>query len=164
VFGWIGGENAAAYSLKALPPDIPELEREAECCFRFVEAFQKRKEGPDWFDANMALNHTMEDYAGLIRSEPMLEAGLRHVRRLREKFHNTAIAKDRWELTRCLEVANLYDLGELVFVAALERKESRGWHQRVDYPYTDPLLNNRVLVIKKKDEGILTEWRDAPVQ
>jgi succinate dehydrogenase/fumarate reductase flavoprotein subunit len=54
----------------------------------------------------MALNHTMADYAGLIRSESMLEAGLRHLRRLKDKLHNTVMVKDLWGLTRCLEVVN----------------------------------------------------------
>jgi succinate dehydrogenase/fumarate reductase flavoprotein subunit len=65
-------------------------------------------------------------------------------------------------LTRCLEVVNLYDIGELVFVGALERKESRGLHQRVDYAYTDPLLSNKTLVVKRVNGAPVTEWRDVP--
>ncbi len=161
VFGWIGGENAAAYAKEAPCPEVDKIEAQIEEKRRFIDAFQKRRQGPDWNDANMALNHTMADYAGLVRSEAMLEAGLRHLRRLKDKLHNTVMAKDRWELTRCLEVVNLYDLGELLFAGALERKESRGWHQRVDYPYTDPLLNGKVLVIKKVDGMPVPEWREV---
>ena len=32
---------------------------------------------------------------------------------------------------------NLAEVGELILSAALHRKESRGWHFRKDYPYTD---------------------------
>jgi len=162
VFGWIGGENAAAFAKDAPSPDSNRLEDQVEERARSIGAFQTRTQGPDWNEANMALNHTMADYAGLIRSEAMLEAGLRHLRRLKDKLHNTVMAGDRWELTRCLEVMNLYDLGELVFIGALERQESRGWHQRVDYPYVDPLLNRKVLVIRKVDGQPVTEWRDVP--
>jgi len=128
---------------------------------RFANAFLERSNGPDWYDANLALNHTLEDYAGLVRSEAMLEAGLRHLRRLKGKLLETAIARNRWELTRCLEVVNLYDLAELVILGALERKESRGWHQRIDYPYTDPLLNEKVLVVKRVNGKPVMEWRDT---
>jgi succinate dehydrogenase/fumarate reductase flavoprotein subunit len=56
---------------------------------------------------------------------------------------------------------NLYDLGELVFVGALERKESRGLHHRIDYPYIDPLLNDKVLAIKKVEGKPVTQWREV---
>ena len=109
----------------------------------------------------MALQNTLSDYAGLIRSQTMLEAGLEHLRRLKAKAHENMKAANQWELTRCLEVLNLYDLGELVFLGALERKESRNLHQRIDYPYTDPLLNNKVLAIKKVGSKPVFEWKDV---
>ncbi len=46
-------------------------------------------------------------------------------------------AKDVHDLVKAKEVENLLLLGELVFVAALERKESRDTHFREDYPYRD---------------------------
>jgi succinate dehydrogenase/fumarate reductase flavoprotein subunit len=159
VFGWIGGENAAARSART--PSLP-LERErqtVEGMKSLIDNLQHRNQGPDWKDANLALQYTMADYAGLVRSETLLLAGLAHLRRLKEKVHRTLQAKNRWELSRCLEVVNLYDLGELVFLAALERKESRGLHNRTDYPYSDPLLNDRLLFIKKVDGKPVMEWR-----
>ncbi|MBW1800373.1 MAG: FAD-dependent oxidoreductase, partial [Deltaproteobacteria bacterium] len=57
-----------------------------------------------------------------------------------------------------LEVLNLIDLGELVCIAALERKESRGQHKRTDYTYTNPLLD-KYLIIKNVDGRPVTEWR-----
>ena len=124
-----------------------------------MESFQRLRQGADWYEANLALNQTMADYAGAIRSKALLEAGKKHLGRLKDKFLNTVVARDRWELTRVLEVANLYDLGELVFVGGLERKESRGMHRRVDYSYTDPLLNGKNLIIKNVEGQPVTEWR-----
>ncbi|MBW1804051.1 MAG: hypothetical protein JRJ85_25370 [Deltaproteobacteria bacterium] len=162
VFGMIGGENAAALAKEIPASDISENENTIEDQKRLIEQLRSRSNGPDWKDANVALQQTMTDYAGLVRSEAILQAGLRHLMRLREKVHHTLRSKDRWELTRCLEVINLYDLAELIFISALERKESRGLHQRVDYPYTDPLLNGKNLIIKKVDGRHVTEWRDVP--
>ena len=78
------------------------------------------------------------------------------------KLDSTLIARNRWELTRCLEVVNLYDLGKLVFFAALARTESRGLHRRIDYPYTDPLYNGKILAIKRTADGPRAEWCDLP--
>jgi succinate dehydrogenase/fumarate reductase flavoprotein subunit len=162
VFGMIGGENAAALVRKTPEPDISKFGAIVENKMRLISELQGRRNGPDWEDANVALQQTMNDYAGLVRSEVILQAGLNHLLRIRGKVHKTLRAKDRWELARCLEVINLYDLAELIFVGALERKESRGLHNRVDYPYTDPLLNGKNLIIKKVNEKPFTEWRDIP--
>ena len=71
------------------------------------------------------------------------------------------MAQNRWELTRCLETLNLLDLGELVFVAAKERKETRGLHKRPDYPLTDPMLEGKVLYIRQEQGKPVAEWRAA---
>ena len=61
---------------------------------------------------------------------------------------------------RCLEAEDLGLLGELAFISALERKETRGKHNRVDYPFTNPLLNGKFVTIEKLDGGPVTGWRD----
>jgi len=60
---------------------------------------------------------------------------------------------------RCIEVLNLFDLGEVVFVAANERKETREVHRRADFPYTNPLLSDQILFIKNENGQPLPEWR-----
>ena len=160
VFGWVAGENAANYAKEAPPPNIDKEEVKMNQMESLVEAFQKRNWGPSWKDANIALKQVIRDYAGSVRSETMLKAGLNHLRRLKDKVYNTMKAGNRWELTRCIEVLNLYDLGELMFLGALKRKESRGFHHRIDYPYTDPLLNNKVLIVKQVNEKPVLEWRE----
>lgn len=161
IFGWIAGESIAEY-IKGKPAPAPDKEKdkisEKE---NLIETLQTRKYGHDWKDANVALNHVMFDYAGLVRSEAMLAAGLNHLRRLRKNVENKLIARNRWELTRCLEVLNLYELGELVFLGARERTESRGYHRRVDYPLTDPLLSGKLLVVKKINGKPVFEWRET---
>ncbi|MCL5959577.1 MAG: FAD-binding protein [Chloroflexi bacterium] len=160
VFGWIAAENATAYAGKVSPAELDQEPTKIEERKALVDALQGRKKGPDWKDANLALQQVMLDYAGPVRSGPMLEAGLSHVRRLRTRARDELRAINRWELTRCLEVLNLYDLAELAFVAALERKETRGSHHRTDYRLTDPLLNDKVLIVKNVDGRPVAEWRE----
>jgi succinate dehydrogenase/fumarate reductase flavoprotein subunit len=162
VFGWIGGEQAAHYAGQAAPASGDAKSAKLEETKQLIDALQSRKNGHDWRDANFALQHTLTDYAGSIKSEATLTAGLAHLRRLRQKLDTTLRATNRWELARCLEVRNLYDLGELVFAAASERKESRGMFQRSDYPYTDPLLGGKLLTVKQVDGKPYLEWKDVP--
>ena len=155
-YGWIAGENAATYVKEASGPDVEKARAEIEERKALVNNMSSRKEGPDWKEANIALQQIMQDYAGSVRSETLLTAGLSYLRRLREKVDTTMMARNQWELTRCLETLNLLDLGELVFLAANERKETRGLHNRPDYPLTDPMLDGKGLFIRRvKGEPVI---------
>lgn len=160
VFGWLSGEQATRYikniDFRSGEKDSDNIEKQK----LMISSMKSESYGYDWKDANLALQHTLADYAGAIKSEATLTAGLSHLRRLRKKLDNSLRARNPWELIRCLEVRNLYDLGEITFIAALERKESRGMFKRSDYPYTDPLLNGKVLIIKNSEGKPITEWRE----
>jgi len=103
----------------------------------------------------------MQDYAGVLRSETLLTAGLQYLRRIREKVDRSLTARNRWELTRCLETLNLLDLGELVLLGADARKETRGLHRRSDFPLTDPLMDGKEVVVRKKNGKPFVEARKS---
>ena len=68
-------------------------------------------------------------------------------------------AQNQHELMHCLETLDLLEVGELIFITARERKETRGRHVRPDYPFTNPLLSGKLLTVKKVDGKPVTEWR-----
>lgn len=72
----------------------------------------------------------------------------------------TAIVNRSTPPMRCQEVLDLMDCGEVLILAAMERKETRERHIRSDYPFTNPLLENRYLTIWKEGGDINTTWRD----
>jgi succinate dehydrogenase/fumarate reductase flavoprotein subunit len=158
VFGWIAGEHAARYAHAASPPDIEKARTTIEEKSTLLNALRGRHTGAHWKEANLALQQIMGDHAGSVRSETLLTAGLGYLRTLKEKAHSTLLAHNPHELMRCLEVLNLLDVGELVFIAANERKETRGHHVRTDYPLTNPLMQ-QLLIIRKRGEEPVIEWR-----
>lgn len=158
VFGWIAGESAAHYVQHRSFGNIQIIESKVAEIETPIHGIVNRKTGARWQEINTALQQIMQDYAGVVRSETLLNAGLGYLKTLRAKAYDQAIAKNQHELTRCLEVFNLLDLGELIFIMALERKESRGFHVRPDYPFSNPALN-KMLVIKKAHGKPVTEWR-----
>lgn len=158
IFGWIAGENAAKFAAEKKTSSLDKSHAFVEEKKALIHAIKTREGGADWKEVNFALQQLMQDYAGSIRSESMLNAGLTHLRRLREKAHHFLVARNQWELVRCLEVLNLLDLGELVFVTALERKETRGGNVRRDYPVTNPMLDKSRLFVRKVNDKIVTEW------
>ncbi|MFH1124711.1 MAG: FAD-binding protein [Pseudomonadota bacterium] len=160
-YGWIAGESAADYSagVSLLGDDRTKTEIEAKK--ELIQKIMGRREGPDWKETNVALQQLMQDYAGVVRSETLLTAGLEYLRRMRKKVDQSMIARNRWELTRCLETLNLLDLGELVFIGATARKETRGLHRRSDYPLTDPVMDGKEIFIRKRNGKPVVEAKEA---
>ncbi len=157
-FGYIGGENAAAYAEAACGPDVEEGRSRIDEAKDLIDRLRGHVNGPDWEETQVALQQTMRDYAGHVRNESLLLQGLHHLRRIKEKARTTMVARNPHELGRCLEVLNMLDLGEATFVMALDRKESRGLHVRPDYPFVDPTLNQAHIISRKAGKTRI-EWR-----
>jgi succinate dehydrogenase/fumarate reductase flavoprotein subunit len=104
----------------------------------------------------------MSDYAGSLRTDALLETGLFHLRRVRERALDSMIAGNQHELGRALEVLNMIDIGELVFMGSKGRQETRGLFVRPDYPLTNPRLNGKIQIMRRTEEGPVTEWRPIP--
>lgn len=161
IWGWIAGKSAADRA-KAVTgfQDVDESNL-VEGRSRFYSEIIARESGPTWKEANLALQQIMNDYAGVdVRSETLLNAGLKYLRDLKEKAVNSMTADNSHTLMRCLEALDLMQCGEVIFLTALERKETRGMHKRSDFPFTNPLLQDKFLTIKKTDGQVHMEWRE----
>jgi fumarate reductase flavoprotein subunit len=106
-----------------------------------------------WFQANQAepretivrvrvdLNRTMEEGCGIYRSEQSLRETCDAIRDLKERYQRVTISDKtnsfNTELTAALELGFLLDTAEAVAFSALARQESRGSHQRTDFPQRD---------------------------
>ena len=159
VFGWIAGENAAKHKREVGSQGIGGAKGQIEETKRLLGKIRDREAGPGWKEANIALQQIMWDFSGQVRSETLLKAGLAALQRLKQKVHANIIARNPHELMRCLEVFSLIDLGELVFITASERKETRGKHIRPDYPFTNPMLA-KLIVVRKVNGKPVVEWRE----
>jgi fumarate reductase flavoprotein subunit len=158
-FGWIAGENAADDAKKVKSRTIRRKGMEKEKAF--LDEIRGREIGETWQEVNIALNQTMVDYAGSPRYENLLEAGSRHLQKLRKKARGNLMARNPHELMHCLEVLNLLDIGEVIFAAVRQRQETREKYARLDYPFTNPMLDGKILICKKKGNKPVTEWREV---
>ncbi len=158
VSGWVAGENAANYGKAVEAASIRNVETKIEDRTKLIRQLRGRKDGPDWKEINYALQQTMHDYAGYVRSEAVLEQGQKHLKRVKNKAYATMMARNPHESSRCLEVLNLLDIAELVFAASRERKESRGNVRRYDYPLANPLTSDKLLAARYVDGKPAVEW------
>ncbi len=70
------------------------------------------------------------------------------------------VASNSHELMRCMEVLDLMECGEMILITAQERKETRGLHIRSDFPFTNPLLAEKWITIKKENGRPKVKWRE----
>jgi succinate dehydrogenase/fumarate reductase flavoprotein subunit len=160
-FGWIAGKSASDRAKKLTGFRKVANTDVVEERVRQVSRFTGRTDGAGWKEANLALQQIMQDYAGVeVRSETLLRAGLKYLGDLRRKAEESLMARNAHELMRTLETLDLMDCGEAILLSALERRESRAMHRRSDFPFTNPLLQDKLLSIRKQDGKVVTAWRE----
>lgn len=159
VWGWIAGETMAG-DIKPVDFNNPQNTREQVTeKVRNIDDILQRKVGATWEEANLALQEVMSDYVGSTRSEGLLDQAKRNLSFIKEKATETLKAKNGHELMRCMEVQSLIEVGEAVVYAAKQRKETRRTHNRTDYPFSNPLLDQELLVTKRDGEFAST-WKN----
>jgi succinate dehydrogenase/fumarate reductase flavoprotein subunit len=109
------------------------------------------------------LQKLMWEKAGPFRTGKKLSEALRRIREMREQeLPALEIATEsafNMDLQDWFELRAMLMTAEAVVTSALARTESRGAHQREDYPNSDPLyLRNQVL--KLKNGALLSGWVD----
>ncbi len=100
--------------------------------------------------------------AGLFKEESRIAATLDRIRRIARESLPAARADDIHELVKANEARNYLQLLELVFLSALERKESRLEHYREDYPYRDDRNWLKWILCKNGGQGHI-EMKTVPV-
>lgn len=76
------------------------------------------------------LKSLMWDYVGILRTEESLLKALDKIYDLKKKFRRSVKCLNKEEY----ELRNMICVAQLIVKSALERKESRGAHYRLDYP------------------------------
>ena len=98
------------------------------------------------------LNKIMDNYVGWHRTESSLDMALAELSHL-ESIGNTLVARNLHELMRCHEAHHLLVVAKLVAFGAKERKESRDWHRRDDFPNEDSRFAGHIVLrsVEKED-------------
>jgi L-aspartate oxidase len=86
----------------------------------------------------------MWNYVGIVRTTKRLERAARRIALLGQEIDDYYGAFR--VTTDLIELRNLHQAAELIVQSALKRHESRGLHYTLDYPQTDPMAVDTVLV------------------
>lgn len=90
------------------------------------------------------LRRFMWDYVGIVRTHKRLERATHRIKLLQKEiqdyYSNYKVSND------LIELRNLAMVAELIIRSAIQRRESRGLHYSLDYPDTNALAQDTVLV------------------
>jgi len=179
VWGRITGEVAAKYALSKKESSsgnisitlnnqqiLDEEKRIFDNIFRGrgqVNPYEVRKE----------LTDTMDAKAYVYRDEKSLMEGLKKTRELKESAwkHVDDNSKEyNTNFTNVMEIDAMLRTAEIVLMGAINRKESRGAHARIDFPKRDDVNFLKHTLAYYKQDGPVLDWypvtftRYAPVE
>jgi len=142
VFGARAGRAAAEFASTQKESNGIILSQALDETKRLEAQFLKKADGRERIATlREEMQKAMENGAGIYRTHSSLAEAATKLRELQERFPNVALDDHsrtfNTELTAAIELGFMLDVGEAIVQSALHRTESRGAHQRTDYPKRD---------------------------
>jgi succinate dehydrogenase / fumarate reductase flavoprotein subunit len=172
VFGKRAGIAAAKYAETAVLPELPE---DSETFVVDMIETLRTSDGPERIaDIRRDLQETMDANVQVFRTDETMRQALNDIEALRERYKNVGI-QDRGkrfnlDLLEAVELGFLLEIAEVVTVAAIHRKESRGGHFREDFPdRDDENFMQHTMTYKDEDAtsegipGMRLEWKPVVI-
>jgi fumarate reductase flavoprotein subunit len=141
VFGSRAGQNAVEHARTAKAAGGKSVEKQASDAEQRIKSLFKRKGTERVSVLRNELTHSMEDGCGIYRSEDTLTSTCEKIVEVRDRYKNVMLEDKssvfNTDLFQVLELGAMIECAQTVAVSALQRKESRGAHQRLDHVKRD---------------------------
>ena len=139
VFGARAGQAAASFASDQKEPSNHVVAQANDERRRLEERYLRKTGGTERIATiRKEMQATMEEGAGIYRNREALQKSTDKIRELQDRFRNVLIEDDsrtfNTELTSALELAYMLDVAAAIVRCGLNRTESRGAHQRTDFP------------------------------
>ena len=140
VFGARAGQNAAEFSCSHEVSDEDALEVQVAAVQTRIANFLERGHGGEERIATLRneMAEAMEAGIGIFRREGLMRQACDRLVELRSRFADLKLddtsLRHNTELRAALELDFLLDVAQSVAFSAIARQESRGSHQRTDFP------------------------------
>jgi len=162
VTGRIAGETAAREKSDALDEAavLQAFEREMERLTQFWDPTPVERDSASLQAFKRKLQKVMWKGAGPLRTESGLKEALTELKALGSELDRISLAKPgkfALSLFEKLEAANMLKVSEAIVLGALERKETRGAHVRLDYDETLSQPSSYSYVLNEAGDWVVTE-------
>jgi succinate dehydrogenase flavoprotein subunit len=161
VFGRRAGVHAAEHAAGVDHAELPD--DPSGDLVRMLEELAGRPEGERAAAVRADLQTSMDEKAGVYRTETLLKEMEDELGTLRERFGRVWVqdSSKRYntDLLETVELGFLLDLAEALVVSARAREESRGGHYREDFPARDDKKWLKHTLAWKTDGGIKLDYK-----
>jgi len=142
VFGARAGRAAAEFASKHAAPSAKILAQAADENRRLKRQLLEKTEGREHIATiRDQMQKAIENGAGIYRTGTSLVDAAAKLRQLQQRYTNTVLDDHsltfNTELIAAMELGFMLDVAEAIVQCALHRTESRGAHQRTDFPKRD---------------------------
>jgi fumarate reductase flavoprotein subunit len=143
VFGARAGQAAAEYASQvSMPGANPVLALGSDEERRIESEYLRKSDGREKISTlREEMQHTMEAGAGIYRVRASIAAAADKIADMQERYKAISMEDHsrtfNTQLIAALELGFLLDVAETILQCALQREESRGAHQRIDFPERD---------------------------
>ena len=140
VSGACSGRYAAWYAREAPPVQLREeeikwIEKKQQEAKKLLSSESSGMGDPR--DIKKDIKEIMWTYVGTLRTEAELSKGLQELDRIEKERLPKLFARDMRNLREAYEVINMIAVSKMITESARYRTESRGMHQRLDFPKED---------------------------
>jgi fumarate reductase flavoprotein subunit len=170
VSGKRSAQAAIAYAKDAdLSGGEGDLKAQAEGIVAGVRELMQQSGGNESISGiRREMRTALEEGAGIYRDEEGAKMACDKVAELRQRFQGIEINDKsnvfNTDLQTALELRNLLDVAETVTQASLERRESRGAHQRLDYTERDDVnFLKHSLCYRQPEDRPRVDWSEVTI-
>lgn len=135
VFGEIAGKQAAEHATKN---EFEYADTES-----YMDSLPKIGENSIEKELIKQIKDILWKYLGIIRNEDGIKTAIKEISQIKNNFENIKVTKN---LLDYVKLRNTIFVAEVISIAALERKESRGAHYRSDYPKENNEWKKAILI------------------
>jgi fumarate reductase flavoprotein subunit len=170
VSGKRSADRAASYAREVgRSGDDEAVNAQAEAVVAGIRELLQRSGGEESVSTiRREMKSTLEEGAGIYRDEEGTLQACENIARLRERYRSIVVNDKsnvfNTDLQQALELRNMLDIAETVAEASLERRESRGAHQRLDFTERDDEnFLRHSLSYRQADGRPRVEWLDVTI-
>jgi fumarate reductase flavoprotein subunit len=164
VFGARAGRAAAEFASAQKAPNGSVLGQATDELVRLEKQYLFKTGGRERISTlREEMQKTVESGAGIYRTESSLKQAIQKLHELQERYRNVALDDHgrtfNTELISALELGFMLDVAQSIVECALHRTESRGAHQRTDFPARDDKkFLAHSLVRRKSDDSLQVDY------
>jgi fumarate reductase flavoprotein subunit len=136
VFGKLAGDTAVERCAEKFNAGEAALDAQAADAEKRLKTLHKQKGKERWATIRDEMGLSMEDGCGIYRTEELMQNTCDKLAELKERLKNVGVTDQcgvfNTDVLSLIEITQGLDIAECMAHSALQRRESRGAHQRLD--------------------------------